>query len=145
MRRARLVCLTLIVGSACGGASTPGAPSAPPVTSTPAPSPSAPAVLRVATLRGANGHGASGTARVLRNGSSHVLELGSDFRIDSGNNDVYLAAQPDTVRATDLNLGSMRSLTGLQTYDLPHDGSAYAYVVLWCRPFRIPIGVGELR
>ena len=25
------------------------------------------------------------------------------------------------------------------------DGGEYRYVMLWCRPFRVPIGVGELR
>jgi len=99
----------------------------------------------MASVRGANGHSASGTARILREGGSFVLELGSDFRIDSGNNDVYLTSGPDTIRGSDLNLGNMQSQTGRQTYRLPDDGSRYGYVMLWCRPFRVPIGVGELR
>ena len=99
----------------------------------------------MASVRGANGHSASGTARILREGGSFVLELGSDFRIDSGNNDVYLTSGPDTIRGSDLNLGNMRSLTGRQTYALPDDGGRYGFVMLWCRPFRVPIGVGELR
>jgi len=44
-----------------------------------------------------------------------------------------------------LNLGDMKSTTGAQSYSMPNDGSAFRYVILWCRPFRIPIGVGELR
>jgi hypothetical protein len=102
-------------------------------------------IVRTATVRGANGHSASGSARILREGNRYVLELGADFRIDSGNTDIYLARQTDTVRAGDLNLGELRSLTGSQRYELPNDGSSYDFLVLWCRPFRIPIGVGEWR
>ena len=46
------------------------------------------ALLRTAAMRGANGHSASGSARIMKEGDSFVLELGDDFRIDSGNNDV---------------------------------------------------------
>ncbi len=150
---------------ACGGGSSPTGPSAPPVASTPTPAPPAPpppaatpapspsatppppadAVLRTAAIRGANGHSASGSARILRENGAFILELGADFRIDSGNNDVYLARRDDGVDSGDLNLGNMQALTGRQRYTLPNDGSAYGHVVLWCRPFRIPIGRGELR
>jgi hypothetical protein len=99
----------------------------------------------MAALRGANGHGAGGTVRILRDGAVFRLELAADFRIDSGNNDVYLSAQPDTVRAGDLNLGALREISGQQAYEMPHDGAGYGYVILWCRPFRVPIGIGELR
>ena len=102
-------------------------------------------MLRSSSLRGANGHSASGTARILREGDAFVLELGADFRIDSGNNDVYLTANPDAPRGSDLNLGNMRSLTGHQTYSMPDDGGRLRYVMLWCRPFRVPIGLGELQ
>ena len=118
------------------------APSPTPVT---APPPSGPTVLRTAMVRGANGHSASGTARIVRDGGSVTLELGTDFRIDSGNNDVYLTSGPDTIRESDLNLGNMQSLTGRQTYTLPDEAGRYGFVMLWCRPFRVPIGVGELR
>ena len=146
--------LLLMLAACGGGGSSPGAPSAPSATPVPAPTPTpvpsptpapGPTVLRTASVRGANGHSASGTARVVMEGGSFTLELGDDFRIDSGNNDVYLTSGPDTIRGSDLNLGNMRSLTGRQTYSLPDDGGRYGFVMLWCRPFRVPIGVGELR
>jgi hypothetical protein len=153
---------TVLLAAACGGGANPGGGTAPPMTlpptTTPATTPPAtmpptttqppaptPTVVRAATIRGAAGHSASGSARIVREGSSYYLELGGDFRIDSGNNDVMLTRQPDTRTGTDLNLGNMRSLTGRQRYDLPNDGSSYSFVMLWCRPFQIPIGVGELR
>ena len=150
-------CALMLMLAACGGGgSSPGTPSAPSATPVPPPAPApsptpaptpapGPTILRTASLRGANGHGASGTARILFEGGSFTLELGSDFRIDSGNNDVYLTSGADTIRGSDLNLGNMQSLTGLQTYALPDDGARYGFVMLWCRPFRVPIGVGELR
>lgn len=155
--RSMAACAVLLILAGCGGSSpgTPSAPSASPAPTatpaaiaTPVPSPTpatGPTVLRMASVRGANGHGASGTARIVREGESFRLELGEDFRIDSGNNDVYLTSGADTIRGSDLNLGNMQSLTGRQTYVLPDDGGRYGFVMLWCRPFRVPIGVGELR
>lgn len=105
-----------------------------------------PVVIRSATLSGVSGHSASGTARILRQpGGGYLLELGNDFRIDSGNNDVILTRGTGDPAPTDLNLGPMHSTRGFQTYPLPDAAGSYSYVMLWCRPFRIPIGLGELR
>lgn len=161
MRRPGLVVVVAVVLAGCGGTS-PMAPSPTPIAASPSPSPSptaaatptpaatpspdpGPTVLRTARIRGAAGHAASGTARIVREGGRYRLELLSDFRIDSDNNDVYLARQAETVGASDLNLGAMKSTRGAQSYDLPDAGGSYSHVVLWCRPFRIPIGVGELQ
>lgn len=164
--RAVVLLVSLVAMTACaGGGTSPTAPTTPPPagptpapTPTPAPSPTpapeatptptptpGPVVLRTARIHGANGHSTQGTARIVREGGSHRLELGSDFRIDSGNNDVYLTRSPSGIAGSDLNLGPMRALAGAQSYPMPGDGAAYGYVMLWCRPFRVPIGVGDLR
>lgn len=157
--------------AACGGSSGPSGPSAvtPPAatpaptptptatpaatptptpaitpTPTPTPTPSGPTVLRRASISGAAGHSASGTAEIVRDGSSFSLEFRSDFRIDSGNNDVILTNSTSSMDGG-RNLGNMKSLTGAQSYAMSDGGSDFRYVILWCRPFRIPIGVGELR
>jgi Electron transfer DM13 len=160
-----LVILTIGLAN-CGGGSSPSGPSnptptpgptatpAPEPTPTPAPAPTptptptpdpSPSVLRTATIRGANGHGASGSARIVSRSGQQVLELGADFRIDSGRNDVYLANNANGVSSSDLNLGDMKAVSGAQSYDIPGDGTGYRYVLLWCRPFQIPIALGELR
>lgn len=150
-----LVVLSLVC-TGCGGGSSPTMPSAPaPVPSstplpapdpmpTPTPSPMQ-SVLRTASIRGANGHGAGGTARIVVRSGQQVLELGEDFRIDSGHNDVYLANGQSGISPGDLNLGDMKALAGAQSYDIPGDSSGYRYVLFWCRPFQIPIALGELR
>jgi electron transfer DM13 len=157
MRRFIALGIPLLAALAgCGGSS----PSAPAAASAPSPSPSvspvpasspSPAqspdatltVLRRASLRGANGHSTSGSARIEREGGNHTLRLGDDFRIDMGSVDVYLAHSTARVGDGDVNLGELKRMTGAQSYSLPNDGSQYAYVVLWCRPFRVVIGVGE--
>lgn len=148
---------------ACGGGSPMGpstgttSPAPPPMpspspsaTPSPAPSPTpsptpGPTVLRSASVQGANGHSASGTVQIVRRGASHSLEFLSDFRIDLDNNDIYLTRSTTLDMDRDLKLGALLKTSGAQSYALPDDGSAYRYVMLWCRPFRVPIGIGELR
>lgn len=165
---AALIAAPLALSSvACGGGSSPAAPSVPQVntptptptpaatptpaptptpTPAPTPAPAADGVVRSARMRGANGHSAGGNARIVRTGNRYKLEFGGDFRIDSGSIDVYLSRSDDSPASGDLNLGNLQSLTGAQSYDMgSDDGSAYRYVMLWCRPFRVPIGVGELQ
>jgi hypothetical protein len=96
-----------------------------------------------APLRAA-GHSASGTTEIVRDGSSFSLEFRNDFRIDSGNNDVILTNSTSSMDGG-RNLGNMKSTSGAQSYSMSDGGSDFRYVILWCRPFRIPIGVGELR
>lgn len=168
IRRCGLVVLAFSL-AACGGSSGPSGPSTvtpaaatpaptptptatpaamptptPAITPTPTPTPSGPTVLRRASFSGAAGHSASGTAEIVRDGSSFSLEFRSDFRIDSGNNDVILTNSANSMDGG-RNLGNMKSLTGAQSYAMSDGGSGFRYVILWCRPFRIPIGVGELR
>ena len=155
--------------AACGGSSGPSGPSTvtppastpaptptptatpaatptptPVITPTPTPTPSGPTVLRRASFSGAAGHSASGSAEIVRDGSSFSLEFHNDFRIDSGNNDVILTNSTSSMDGG-RNLGNMKSLTGAQSYSMSDGASDFRYVILWCRPFRIPIGVGELR
>ena len=166
------VVLTLSL-AACGGSSGPSGPSSAPPPSatptptpiptptptvtpaatptptpaaspTPTPSPSGPSVLRRASFSGAAGHSASGTAEIVRDGSSFSLDFRNDFRIDSGNNDVILTNSTSSMDGG-RNLGNMKSTSGAQSYSMSDGGSDFRYVILWCRPFRIPIGVGELR
>ena len=136
---------SLLLLPACGGGNpSPMAPSTPPPAPTPPPA-TGPVVVRSATIQGANGHRAQGRVEVVSDAGVFRLEFRSDFQIDTGSIDIYLSRQTDRVTAADLNLGNLRSTAGAQSYALPHDGNGYSHVLLWCRPFRVPIAVGELK
>ena len=146
MRPAAWCLLTLFLAGCGSGGPSPTLPSAPFPAPAATPTPDVTdTVLRSAALRGANGHSASGTAEIVRTGASFSLELRGNFRIDSGFNDVYLVRDPGGISAGDLNLGDLRATSGAQSYAMPNDGSAYSHVLLWCRPFRVPIALGDLR
>ena len=114
---------------------------------TPAPTPTPVPVLRSAALRGVNGHSVGGVARVARNGGGYQLELDQDFHSNgTARVDVYLTRDPEKFVDGDLNLGQLPARTGAQVLDMgTNDGTAYTHVLLWCRPFQITIGTGELR
>ena len=154
-----LVISGLLCLAACGGGS-PMAPSNPTATPTPAatpapgPTPAAtptpsplpgPVTLRTASINGANGHPGSGTAKIVQDGGRYQLEFSSTFKVGgASNSDVYLTNSTSGV-GSGLNLGQLRSGSGAQTYPMPNAGGSYRYVLIWCRPFTIPIGVGELK
>ena len=81
----------------------------------------------------------------MQRGASQTLEFRNNFRIDGGVNDVYLTSGTGRPGGGDLNLGNLRSRSGAQSYEIPGDGTGYRYVLIWCRPFQVPIGLGELR
>jgi hypothetical protein len=82
---------------------------------------------------------------IVNDGGAFRLEVRADFQLDRGTVDVYLSRQPDRLTESDRNLGDLRATSGAQSYALTDDGSGYSHVLLWCRPFRIPIAFGELR
>ena len=138
-----------ILAAGCGGGPSPTAPDPPPPPAPmPAPTPTPPAadgVLRTATFESANGYFAEGTAAIVREGGVHRLDLEEDFRTSrSGALDVRLCRQT-TCTEGDLDLGPVQSFSGAQSYALPDDGSAYRYVVVWCRAVSLPFGFGELQ
>lgn len=138
-----------ILAAGCGGGSSPTAPDPLPTPApTPAPTPTPPladGVLRTATFESANGYFAEGAAAIVREGGAHRLDLEEDFRTSrSGALDVRLCRQT-TCTEGDLDLGQIQRFSGAQSYDLPNDGAAYRYVVIWCRAVALPFGFGELQ
>ncbi len=153
------VSLVVLLAAACGDG-PPSAPTNPPsasTTTTTAPPPSststtttttsvpATQALRQATFQSANGYTTEGSARILANGGSFSLELGSDFRSSqSAALDVRLC-NDSNCRGANLDLGTLRSFSGRQSYSLPNDGSAYSQVVIYCRGVQLAFGFGTLR
>ena len=95
-------------------------------------------------LRGANGHRTEGTAQIGRLGDQHRLELLDDFRTDPQVLELRLC-HDDRCSGDFLRVDALQRTQGAQSYLLTHDGTAYSRVVIWCIPFRVPIGLGELR
>ncbi len=153
-RSAVWVLASVTWAAACGGGGSPTAPpTGPPATApspaaTPAPTPTpvaGPTALRSATFQSANGYTTEGQADIVRDGTTHRLEMRNNFRTSrSGAIDVRLCRETRCT-ASDLNLGAVRSFSGAQQYALPNDGAAYRYVVIWCRGVNLPFGFGELR
>lgn len=135
-----------VVSATCGGGSSPSTPSPTPApTPAPTPTPTDDEVLRMATFQGANGYFTEGHAAIVRAGDAHRLDLLDDFRTSqSGALDVRLCRET-TCTDGDLDLGTLQGFSGAQTYPLPDDGSAYAYVVIWCRGIALPFGFGQLQ
>lgn len=125
-------------------AATPVAVATPAPTPTPVPAPG-PVTLRSATINGANGHSGSGTATIVQDGGQFRLEFNSSFKVSGANNsDVFLTNSTSGI-ANGLKLGNLRSGSGAQSYVMPNNGAGFRYVLIWCRPFTIPIGLGDLK
>lgn len=137
--------LTIVLVLGCGGGSSPTEPT--PTAPAPPPPPAVTSqVLRTATFQGLSGHNARGTATVVQRGESFTLELADDFRTDEGSFvEIRLCRSGTTCNDTDLNLGPIKARRGAQSYTLPDAATALSHVVVWCVPFRVPFGSGELR
>lgn len=152
--RAAVLTLTILASGllACGGGgggSTPTSPP-PPVVTPPPPPPPPPVTgavtLRRAAFRDVGGHHARGDASIVRENGAFRLELAANFQTDSGSVvDLRLCKRSDRCVASDLDLGPIQSRRGAQTYVLPDAAAQYPFVVVWCRPFQVPFGFGELQ
>ncbi len=126
----------------CGGG---GSPTGPSVTPPPAPPMPGLTVLRTATFQSSSGYTTKGGASIVRDGGAHRLDLNNDFQTNSSRGlDVRLCRETRCDDG-DLNLGPLRQFSGSQSYALPNDGGAYAYVVIWCRGVSLPFGYGRLQ
>ncbi len=151
--RAALVVLALLATglTACGGGGS-NSPTAPaPIVIDPPPPPPPPPVtgavtLRRAAFRDVGGHRARGDAAIVMENGAFRLELGANFQTDSGSVvDLRLCKRSDRCVAGDLDLGPIQSRRGAQVYTLPDAAAQYPFVVVWCRPFQVPFGFGELQ
>lgn len=96
-------------------------------------------------VEGEPGHHASGTARLLTDGTRFLLRV-EDFSVTNGPDiHVYLAKGARVVDG-DVDLGSVKVTEGSANYAIPDgvDPQEYAYVVIWCVPFRVQFGYAEL-
>lgn len=135
-----LLALVLVAGLTACSDDDDDDPMAPPP-----PPPPGESTLRTATFRGASGHHTEGTAAIVLASGAHRLDLGADFLTESAaETQVKLCDAPDC-SGSQLDLGFLKAVRGAQSYALPDASTQFAFVVIWCRPYAVPFGYGELR
>ncbi|MTI20947.1 hypothetical protein E1176_07930, partial [Fulvivirga sp. RKSG066] len=101
---------------------------------------------RMATFQGKNNYTVEGDAFLEESESSLTLRFDSNFRASNGPGlHVYLSNSAESV-AGGVDLGSLKSNTGAQTYTVPDDINlnTYNFIIIYCQPFNVPFGAGEL-
>ena len=117
-------------------------------TEEPAPIVFTPRLISSGSLSGADDfHFAEGTALLIETEPGvYVLRL-EEFSVRNGPDlFVYLAAGPNQIDDSAINLGDLRATDGSVNYDIPAgiDISQYQGVVIWCRAFAVFFGSAPL-
>lgn len=102
-------------------------------------------MLKQGTLMGIGGHTASGSVTLYdQNGQKFVVldpyssQNGPDLK-------VYLSKNVNA--SSYINLGPLKSITGMQSYAVPGNPNIaeYPYVHIWCEQFSVEFGRAELQ
>jgi hypothetical protein len=99
------------------------------------------------TLKGYDDlHWGKGTVEVIETQDGPLLSFGDDFEVAPGP-DLFIYLSPNAP-GEDLgefaSLGSIKSNTGAQQYNLPENYTDYKTVVVWCRAFGVTFATAEL-
>ncbi len=102
-------------------------------------------VLVKGTLAGASGHKTSGAVSIVKTDKGVEVRLGEDFSLD-GAPGPYLGFGKDGDYDRSSEFSKLGGLRGAQTYTLPAgvDLSRYNEFYVWCKPFKVPLGVAKL-
>ena len=84
----------------------------------------------------------TGSVRILKDGDSHELRLGSNFKTKKGPA-LYVYLGNDK---PEKSIGRLKSITGAQSYSISKrvDVKKYSRVFIYCVPFKAIFGVGRL-
>ena len=101
--------------------------------------------MRAATFRGASGYHTQGSAAIVLDAGAHRLDFSADFLTESAaQTRVKLCTDADCA-GSELDLGLLKAVQGAQSYPLADAASSFGFVVIWCQPYAVPFGFGELR
>ena len=106
--------------------------------------------VKSASFVDGTGHSVTGGARIIEEAGQRYLELGSDFRTDSGPDLFVLLhrdAVPNSYADSDyVSLGRLQRVARTQRYLIPADVdiSAFNSAVIWCRQFNVTFGYATL-
>lgn len=97
------------------------------------------------TFSGRSDHVTTGSAAIIGTAGNYTLVLGEDFTLDGAPDPVVGFGNTGTYDAGS-EIGSLKQITGAQTYSLPadFDPAAYGEVYVWCAKFSVPLGVATL-
>ncbi len=99
------------------------------------------------TGRPGSSYRVEGTATLRRNTDGSLqLEFSEDFSGSRGPGLEVLLSSTNTSAPGSISLGSIKSNTGAQVYDVPADVelTSFDWVVIHCRPFNVTFGFAEL-
>ena len=137
--RSYIVILAIAACSCTADNTTPTTPAA-----STAFDPATATLLKKGVLMGVN-HTANGTASVYDNNGKKVVLL-DPFSSQSGPDlKVYLSKDVDATNY--INLGALKSTSGMQSYEVPGtpDLTQYTYVHIWCQQFTVVFARAELQ
>lgn len=96
----------------------------------------------------------TGTARIVKEGGHHYLELNAAFSTSNQGPDLHILLDPgatppkkyDNLSRT-INLGKLKSYTGAQRYPIPDviNLGQFKSVVIWCRMANATFGYAPLK
>lgn len=108
------------------------------------------AAIKSASFVNGTGHTVTGGVKIIEEDGQRYLELGSDFRTDSGPDLFVLLhreAVPTGYADSDyVSLGRLQRVARTQRYLIPAgvDISAFGSAVIWCRQFNVTFGYASL-
>ena len=136
----KYIAILILTVCACTAENTTPTAPAPSTTFDPAKA----TLLKQGVLMGVN-HTASGTAAVYDNNGKKVVYL-DPFNSQSGP-DLKVYLSKDINASSYINLGALKSTSGMQSYDVPGtpDLSQYTYIHIWCEQFTVVFARAELQ
>ena len=107
-------------------------------------------VLSTGTWSGQAGYSASGTVSLLLRNGVRRLEFSDDFRVSSVPGPfVVVSTRPSlagdvSAQMGDVTIAALSSNRGAQSYNIPSEVDAFAYVWVYCQPFTVEIARAQL-
>ncbi len=104
---------------------------------------------RIATLVTVSSYPLSGDVTLMDEGDSFIMTFSDDFSTTSALPGlyVYLTNNPNSINNA-LEIARVKDFRGAQSYDIPVEEDfglfTYNYVLFYCKPFVVPVGLGEL-
>lgn len=101
-------------------------------------------LLREGIFMGTSGHPVSGAAKIYNENGNHIVQFENFSSINGPDLKVYISK--DASASDFINLGPLKSTTGMQSYEIPGmpDYDEYKYVLVWCQKFSVLFGSAEV-